>query len=50
MTLTVSIDPMELEDDDRDFVFAMIGALKRYEKGETPKITLGASKPGAAES
>lgn len=66
VTLSVSIDPMELEDDDRDFVFALISALKRYEKGEMPRISVSTEParlrredpfkevplkpPGAAES
>lgn len=34
VTLTVSIDPMELEDDERTFVFHLIDKLKKYERGE----------------
>lgn len=49
VTLTVSIDPMELEDDDRDFVFDLIGKLKKYEKNGGPSPEK-ATVRGAADS
>ncbi len=45
--MIVSIDPMDLEDDDRDFVFDLIGRLKAYEKAGSPPAR---ASSGAAES
>lgn len=36
VTLTVSVNLWDLEGEDRDFVFGLMDALKRYEKGEGP--------------
>lgn len=36
VTLTVSVNLWDLEGEDRDFVFGLMDALKRYEKGESP--------------
>lgn len=47
ITMTVSIDPMELEDDDRRFVFDLIDKLKAYEKAGGPPAR---ASSGAAES
>lgn len=51
VAITVSVDLWELEGDDRDFVFTLMDALKKYDKGETPVlIGRGPAKSGAAES
>ncbi len=36
VTLTVSINPYELDDADQNFVFGLIKSLKEYEKANTP--------------
>ena len=47
LTVKVSVDLWDLEGDDRAFVFAVMDALKSYEKGDNVTLLV---KPGAAES